>query len=889
MCFSALRKCFWLAGMLLPASLVMADEAASEAEPEATALEEVIVVGSRITRSNLDSPSPVLVFEAAELLDNGITTVGEFTRYLPQNSALPPQGFLSSTVTAGTAGFNLRGIGMDATLTLLNGRRVVPSGASSDLEPFVDINAIPVAAIDRIEILTDGASAIYGSEAVAGVVNIVTYQTIDGVVAEGGFLTTSEGDGDEWDMSLAGGWNDADTSFTATLSWFDRDTIFNRDRDWSSTVDLREQGGYDYGNSASSPPTAFLLDSGVFLADPACPEYSDTAHLVVYVPGEVEVCSFNTWNFTTLQSPSRRLGTLLSASQQLASSTRLFAELFANRTESKAVVAPTVLLDFFVPVDHPDNPFGEDLFLEGRALDTGNREFKWESTSWRLVTGLEGDWGSWAWEAAAMAAESETDQTRFNFILTDPFQEALLGLGGPNGDQYYNPFGLNPQNPQEVIDEFAISDTHFVQTAREQTLDFQLTGKFGDLPGGPVGTAFGGQYRHQTVDQEGDEEELTGVITGSDGFDPISESDKIYSVFAEFLLPVLATVEAQLAVRLDDYSDFGSTTNPKIGLGWRPTDGLLLRATWGTSFRPPTFRELTDPTIVYDDVVFLDPWRCPATDLAVDCLFNPITTEFSGNPDLEPDEGETWLVGLAWEPPAAEGFKAAIDYWRIDHSNRIMTSEGRFLFEALPPDENPFVIRAPQTDEDLALGIPGVIVGRRNTYINADTVTTAGIDLNLDYSWQMNGADELYAGISYSYLDEYSTGIAHGQAIASEDFAGRTGDSPWPQHRGNLNLGWSRGGHGITGLINYAGDYDSPVNLVVDEQETDTVFVIDDYWQFDLQYSYVFESLKSAIFRVGCRNCFAADPPVYNYPVPGEYLHEGRGAQLYVRWTQPFQ
>ncbi len=170
--------------------------------------------------------------------------MGEFSRYLPQNAAIEPPGFL----TNGTAGFNLRGIGLDATLTLVNGRRIAPYGPSGGDEPFVDINAIPVAAIDRIEILTDGASAIYGSEAVAGVVNIVTLQKIEGITAEGGFLTTSEGDGDEWDLNVAGGWNNADTSITGTLSWFDSDVIWNRDRDWSSTVDLRDQGGYDYGN-----------------------------------------------------------------------------------------------------------------------------------------------------------------------------------------------------------------------------------------------------------------------------------------------------------------------------------------------------------------------------------------------------------------------------------------------------------------------------------------------------------------------------------------------------------------------------------------------------------------------------------------------------------------
>ncbi len=319
--------------------------------------------------------------------------------------------------------------------------------------------------------------------------------------------------------------------------------------------------------------------------------------------------------------------------------------MFANRSETESVAAPTVLNDFFVPAYHPNNPYGEDLFLEGRALDMGNRTFNNVSKTWRVVAGVEGSWGSWDWEAALTASEAEADQTRYNDILIDPFQDALLGLGGPNGDQFYNPFGLNPQNPPEVIEQFAISGTHSVQTSRQQTVDFQVSGKFGKLPGGPVGAAFGGQFRHQSIDQSADPEELTGVIAGTEGFEPISESSDIYSVFAEFVVPVLPSLEAQLAVRLDDYSDSGSTTNPKIGLGWKPVEGLLLRTTWGTSFRPPTFRELTDPLATFGDVIFNDPWRCPVTGAPIDCKFNAIIGESSGNPDLKPDEGETWLFG----------------------------------------------------------------------------------------------------------------------------------------------------------------------------------------------------------------------------------------------------
>jgi len=883
------------AGLLLSTPGWAADQARSEDGTDDSSgkeeLESITIVGSRVIRSSLDSPSPVIVFDAGELQRLGITTLGEFSRFLPQIAGLDPPGATGGSPTAGTAGFNLRGIGMDGTLTLVNGRRIAPYGSSGDNQPFVDINAIPVAAIERVEILTDGASAIYGSDAVAGVVNIVTYKSFDGLTAEGGFLTTYEGDGQERDVNITGGWRNERTRLTGTLSWFDGNPVWNRDRDWASTVDLRQQGGYDFGNNASSPPTVFLLNSGILLADPACPDYSKSAHKVVWVPGEDEGCMFNFRYFTTLQQPSKRLGLTASVQHDLSDSTSFFAELLASDNDTRSTAAPTVLLDFFVPADHPNNPFKEDLILEGRTLDTGPREFRTEATSWRLVTGFKGAWDNWDWEVAGMAAESQTDQTRFNAILSDPFQAALLGMGGPNGDQYYNPFGLNPHNSPEVIDQFLISGTHFVETSREQTLDFQVTGKFSNLPGGPVGAAFGGQFRHDSIGQSADEQELTGVITGGPaGLDPISANREVYSLFAEFVLPVLPTLEAQLAARLDHYSDFGSTTNPKIGLRWRPAEQILLRATWGTSFRPPTFRELHDPLVSFDDVVYNDPWRCPVTGLRVDCRLNLITSQFSGNPELKPDKGETWLLGIAWEPEAVPGFSIEVDYWSIEHRDRITTSEGRFLFENLPPDQNPFIVRAPATAEDAALGIPGVIIGRRNSYVNADTLTTDGIDFNLSYAWDTAGFGHFSGGVTYTYLAEYSTGISFREATLKEDFAGRSADDArLPRNRGNLHLDWERNGHGVSALINYAGKYESFFNWVVDGEETDRPFVVSDYWQLDLQYSYRFERLKAATLRVGCRNCLNSDPPVYNYPVPGEPFHEARGGLFYVRWTQPFK
>ena len=858
-------------------------------------MEEVHITGSRIKRSNLDSPSPVMIFDAQQLLDTGITTLGEFARYLPQNAESLSDSQSGGTSFQGGSSFNLRGIGLDATLTLVNGRRVAPFGASGDESPFVDINSIPVAAIERIEVLKDGASAIYGSEAVAGVVNIITRKNMEGVTVEGGYMTTTDGDGDEWDINVAGGWRSESTSMTGTLSYFSRDIIYLRDREWSSDVDYSDQGGRNSRSSLSSPPSAFLLDSGGFLADPECPEHTEQNSLDIRVPGLNERCLFNWANFASTQQPSDRFGMTAFLEHAFRPDLSLFAEFLFNRNKTTSVGAPTPISNIFVPQYHPDNPFGEDVLLRMRTLDTGERGFETKATTWRALAGVRGFISDWEWETAAMASESQTDESGFNLILAEEFGEALLGFGGPNRDQFYNPFGLNTQNSPEVIEPFLITGAGTRETTKELTLDLQITGEFGKLPGGAIGSAFGMQLRSQKLKQEADEERLAGaVLGGGGGLSPIDADRDIYSLFAEFALPLHRTLEAQLAVRYDHYDDFGSTTNPKIGLGWRPFDEILLRATWGTSFRPPTFRELHDPAFSSVGFIEEDPHRCPATGDVFDCFGNVVDAEFSGNPDLEPDKGQTMLLGVAWEPGFAPGLELSLDFWRIKHKDRILNSSTNFLsflfLSEMDPFLNPFTQRAPQTEEDMALSIPGVITRLTDTYFNGDTLDTKGIDFDIRYTWNSDRAGTFDVALSYTYLDEYIFGIDLAGFTAREDWAGWYGIAGGlPKHRGNLRFGWSKNAHGASALISYAGEYESWRTLYIGGVNTGEPFIIDDYTQLDLQYSYVFSRLRDGMLRIGCRNCMDKDPPVYNQTVFTEAFHEGRGAMVYVRWSQPFQ
>jgi len=875
---------------------VASDETPTDNNFEESVLEEVIVTGSRVRRSNLDSPSPVLVIESSALVDAGITTLGEFARYLPQNADTVSDSASGTTGLLGSAGFNLRGIGLDATLTLVNGRRIAPFGGSSDTSPFVDINAIPVAAIERIEVLLDGASAIYGSEAVAGVVNIILKQAVEHLTFEAGYLTASEGDGSEWEANLTGGWNNASTRVLATMSWFERELIWSRDRAFSREADLSSVGGFNSRSPLSSPPSIRILSPITVLADPACPENSDTASIFHdFAPNGTPItqCRFNYPAFTTLQQPSERWAGTATLWHDFSSGVSAFAEAIYSRNETQTVLAPTPLINYRVRADHPQNPFQKNLTIRYRLLDAGDRGFDTTATTWRLVAGLEGELRSWEWEVGLSRSEGSSESTRFNGVLGAEFQDALYGLGGPNSNQYYNPFGLNPQNPPEVLNEILISGTGTELNSSETSVDAQINGSFGELRGGPIGMAFGGQWRKIGLEQMADPEELSGVILGGSGILPLIDERTVGSVFAEAVLPLLPKLEAQLAVRYDEYNDFGSTTNPKIGIGWRPRDDVLLRATWGTSFRPPTFRELFDPEFEFEGFLAEDPLRCPATGAPEDCIAIFVPASNAGNPELEPDDGETWLLGFAWEPDSRPGLSLSVDFWKIEHNDRIMNTEPvfDFLLANLSPDINPLVDRAAPTSADLVLGIPGVITSIRNTYINASKVSTRGLDVTSRYLWQTDTAGEFQFSVSYTYLDEYSVGISQFGVELLEDWAGtrESGqDGALPHHRGNLGSQWNYNQHSVSALLHYIGSYYSPVNLVLNNRETDTRFKIGAYTQLDLQYSYVFKTLRDATLRLGCQNCTDNAPPVYNYSVVAEAFHEARGALIYVRWSQPF-
>ncbi|MFZ2508187.1 MAG: TonB-dependent receptor [Steroidobacteraceae bacterium] len=880
------------ASLSLTAGVLLLAPAARSTEDGDTELviEQIVVTGSHIPRAALNGPAPVIVFDAAELDASGINTLADFARFLPQNSETMSEAAANSGSTRGTAQFNLRGAGLDATLTLLNGRRIAPYGSGLfGTDFFVDLGAIPAHAIERIEVLKDGASAIYGSEAVAGVVNVILKEAIEGVHVDASYLSAAEGDGEERNFALSGGSSHERSQVSFVLNYLERDAIYSRGRDWSSELDFSGRGGPNQRSPYSSPPTVFLHRSLRWAWDPECPERDSLANRDVLEPGLVELCRFNTAQFTTQNSPAERLSIFATGRHRVIDSLEFFAEVMFAANDNAAVLAPTPV-ELEVKMDHPDNPFGEDLLALYRAIDTGNRRLRNEGATHRWVAGAAGDVGSWEWESALTGSRSRVKDVSYDAVLFTPLQEAVLGIGGPTGDRYYNPFGANPRNDPALIATFVVDETWSRSTTAEESFDLLVRRDVASLPGGPAAAAIGVQWRRQSLHEELDAVQASGDLAGIGlPVTPLDADRDIRSAFVELALPLHDRVEGQLAVRWDNYSDFGSTINPKLALGWRPTDQVLLRATWGTSFRPPAFRELFDPVTAYLVPVFRDPWRCDATNDPMDCFGNLVPLTSGGNEALDPEKGVSVLFGLVWQSTRVPGLTLGVDLWRIEYSGRIARVSDNFdhLFEQLPPNANPFVLRAPPSAEEVALGIPGRVTGLVETFINADRLDTQGIDIDLEWERAGTRFGDFATRLTWAYLDRYELGLDFAGVQQIDDLAGRYGFfGPLPRHRGNLSMGWNRAAQSVTAQLHYAGRYESATSLWQNGVDTGQPFEVVAWWSLDLQYNYRIERLNGATLRFGCRNCTDNPPPDYNDTITGENIHDGRGALLYVRWTQ---
>ena len=834
----------------------------SEEAPGAQQVERIEVTGSRIKRNDLEGAAPIDIINRDEIAKSGFSNLQQLLERTPVagTGTFSTRGNNQDSTANGGAAISLRGFGSDATLVLINGRRVAVSAFAENIaNSFVDINSIPVAAIERVEILKDGASAVYGSDAVAGVVNIILRKDFDGAelsVSHGGTTGPSY---DETSASLVWGTESDDANATLILDYFKNTVITGAEMGRFGTANQEPYGGLDLRSSRGFPGN-FIVD-GETRIDPGCP--ADQAF--------GQTCVFDYGPFGMVIPAAERVGAIFQASQNFTDSMQGYVELSVQHNRSQASGAATPLdgdAGLTVPGTHPNNPFGEDIAINRfRTVDAGPRVWDIESDSLRMVVGLRGQLKNWDWDISAQKGRSESMQTgskQQGWVRTDFLQEQI-NLGN------YNPFGGTINSP-DVIDAITTSlvrrgESHIT------AYDASISGEAFALGDQMVSLAAGVEYREEDAFDQPDDQFQRGLIFGTESVSAQAQRDQ-YAAYVELLIPIDDTLEFTVAGRYDHYSDFGSTTNPQLTMKWRPRDNFTVRASFGQGFRAPSLAQIgLGPS--QESVFFTDTYRCPTPDAANPaCASTDYTIVFVGGEGLQPEESETYNLGFVWQ--VNDEFDVTADMWSITQDNKIDKNDYENVYAAECNNQNSTVcVRlAP---------LPGQTLGELsrlfNSYVNVSSQEATGLDLSTSYRLALQDMGQVRFSLDWSYISKFEkNGI---------DYAG---EYNYPQHRWLAAADWSHGDWGIVTSLSYIGqfeDYAAPSDV-----ERTKTRSIDAQMLLDIQARYNLNDKTQLV--LGMNNALDEDPPfaigdgdgdLYGY---ASKVHNPRGQYIYGKVSYRF-
>ncbi len=871
---------------------------AQNAESDTAGIEEITVTGSYIKRRTLNSPSPISVVSQADIEELGVPTITDIVKNLTINtgSEFNSDAFTQNQGT-GTAQINLRGLGLQSTLTLVNGRRQVGSGSvGDDGTSFVDINSlIPMIMIDRIEVLKDGAAALYGSDAIAGVVNFITRDNYEGAEVQFNYQTTTE-DMQE-DISISGifGVGNDRTHITVAFTYFDRSELSSGDRDITAGTGISTLGQpgsfFLLARPADGNPyqpvfdvlNALGLNTVVPVMDPTCGTVGGIPNPIpsVPIPG-TGTCNFDFGPYYSLVPKEQRYQGYATARHQLTDDIELFGEFGFSRNRSTRGNSPSFpILSFpVIPANNPGNLFGVPVVFLGRALgaNAGSLPSMNNSTTFRGVAGVRADLND-SWTADVSVTYSASDRTfRIGDTLADRFFAAIQGFGGPNcrpenpnnqpgvGDcKFFNPFGSGQAtNDPAVIEDFSAFAINNTRTELI-TWDTVVSGITNfQLPGGPMGLAFGSQFRHEEFftdwSDEYNRENFLFIVGGPD----FGDKRNIWAFFAEASFPILDTLEIQAAVRWEDYERNISTVDPKVAILWQPIDGVSVRGSFTTAFRAASVFQQAGKQTILTDI------RDGASR-----VFRPVIT--SGDPDLDPETANVYNIGISWAPPQVSGLTLSIDYWRFEYSDIIVKPSAQGVVNA----ENATGIRDPR----IVRGPNGEITRIFLDFFNAASLNTDGLDLSAGYSWDMAAWGFFRLQGDATYVSSFNIReVAGGPVI---DGAGSRNATNFarsvPTWRANFILAWALGNHSANAIVRFINSYTDDQNNVP----------IDSHLTLDLQYSYQLPAFFGA--DEGTTLSFGAIN-VTNNKIPrvqtnggfDSKVHDPRQRMVYVRVKQPF-
>jgi len=728
-------------------------------------LERIVVTGSNIRRTDEETPSPVQIVTAKDLAQSGYTSIADVLHNITANNMGSLSQANASAFAAGGSGVSLRGLTVGATLVLIDGHRMASYPIPDDGErDFVDISSIPFDVIERIEVLKDGASAVYGSDAMAGVVNIILKKTFKGIAAGAEYGTSYKGDGSTVHANLTYGWGDlaGDGSNTyASIEYRHQDSILWSSRPYLYRTDWTPWGGLDLtpGNGNLPGPV-----------DPFLQIQPSTQHTNVLARHTRKI--FDDWQLSVAASMFDSIATQVG--------------VFNSSTNPGSLTIPATTVSFVPGQPIALNNYGLQVY-PSLFSDLGPQTQRTDTVSTRLVADLAGTIG--AWDVQAALGYTHTSE-RVNFKHFMSFSRLVAAIN--NGS--YVPGGNNPGSVvSSVTPEQESTSTNELEFA-------SLRGSRDILPlgGGNLALGTGVEVIHRAINEQFPYSFETGDQPSSI-YSFVIGKQNVYAAYAELVAPVLKGLEFDAAARLDHFDTYGNSFTPKGGFKWTPLQSLTLRGTVARGFRAPNPAEIGNGgstsgilAQVYDPVLCAsgDPNTPPVINPS-QCAIYPPGLQISAK-HLNPERSRSYTLGVIFEP--TQSFNGSLDYYNIRISDQIV-SVGQFgqSYYNNPSAYGAILYRGAPIGTDPV----GPILYSTYPFINANTTQTSGVDLDLRYKLDLQDAGKFTVELQNTFVFEYAITTADGtkyELAGTHGPAFVSGDTGSPRDRAQLSFTWERRG-----------------------------------------------------------------------------------------------
>jgi iron complex outermembrane receptor protein len=805
-------------------------------ETSSAPMQRVEITGSSIKRATAETASPVQVVSREDLAKSGKGTVAEYLQTLTADGAGSlPTGF-GNGFAAGSTAISLRGLGATSTLVLLNGRRMAPFARADDgQKSFTDLSTVPMEAVERIEILKDGASSTYGADAIAGVVNIILRKDFTGLVlkAEGG--ESKYRDAEMGKASMTWGKGDLDNdgyNVMTNVELYTNHELKNKaraDRAWIGHGDIRPwgyaansqfAGGYITPGAASPSPTGALRDPKTlqYVSLPGCSQFSPVVN-----QDPAGGCLWYQDQFRSMQPQIDGFNLYARGTKNLDGGLQLYAEAgYSSRNTSFTLVPPSTSSTVAFPPNaasptgvisygntilmsaaHPQNPYGTAVRLRYSMFDVGPSTRAVDNSFSRFVVGLKGQKFGWDFDTGFVHSKSELDLNYSNMINMKVLQAAL---GDPTSK--YFPYYIGTQASKNPASLYAAMVTNATShsTTQLDIVDFKASRELMQLPGGALGVAFGAEHRREKLDNPS----LSGTEDGSINASYVAAKgdQNISAVFVEVAAPVIKTVELTGAMRYDKYKNFSSTT-PKVGVKWTPLKTFALRGTYSEGFRAPGPAEAGVESQSTGSSSVRDPIRCPGGVPAAggatqaDCAIS-IGAVKVGNPNLAPETSKGYTLGMVWDPLPNTGI--SLDGFKIRRENEINPLsyvEAAALPTAIRNDNNLVV-------NGVAIPNTGTLLLSNAPYQNSSFTEIKGVDLDIKQRVKLGDYGRATVGLTWTHIASWVRAEKSG---ARYQYAGTHGNcdtsncAGTPKDKISANASWDLSPKfNMTATANYRAD-----------------------------------------------------------------------------------